>query len=151
MDLVFKVGIQYCKWEFLLNHLGLVCMYFTFLERQTGNLVTLKLFSDSLGFCQIFLDCPVETCLKRNGQRPQPLPDETIQLMERKIEKPNPEKNAWEHNSLVIQSSACSSEARYSAPSPFNALLLGTLGNICLTVWGSLLSHRLGESCGGAN
>ncbi|GAB1292793.1 L-seryl-tRNA(Sec) kinase [Apodemus speciosus] len=68
-------------------------------------------YQNSLGFCQLFLDCPLETCLKRNGERPQPLPSETIQLMERKIEKPNPEKNAWEHNSLVLQSSACSLEA----------------------------------------
>ncbi|XP_036051523.1 L-seryl-tRNA(Sec) kinase isoform X2 [Onychomys torridus] len=65
----------------------------------------------SLGFCQLFLDCPLETCLLRNGQRPQPLPNETIHLMEKKIEKPDPEKNAWEHNSLTIQSSACSLEA----------------------------------------
>ncbi|OBS59485.1 hypothetical protein A6R68_09397, partial [Neotoma lepida] len=55
--------------------------------------------------------CPLETCLLRNGQRPQPLPNETIHLMEKKIERPNPEKNAWEHNSLIIQSSACSLEA----------------------------------------
>ncbi|KAL6081389.1 hypothetical protein STEG23_011994 [Scotinomys teguina] len=56
-------------------------------------------------------DCPLETCLLRNGQRPQSLPNETIHLMEKKIEKPNPEKNAWERNSLIIQSSACSLEA----------------------------------------
>ncbi|XP_055464928.1 L-seryl-tRNA(Sec) kinase isoform X2 [Psammomys obesus] len=55
--------------------------------------------------------CSLETCLKRNGERPQPLPKEVIYLMERKIERPNPEKNAWEHNSLIIQSSACLLEA----------------------------------------
>ncbi|XP_003794132.1 L-seryl-tRNA(Sec) kinase [Otolemur garnettii] len=65
----------------------------------------------SLGFCQLFLDCPLETCLQRNGQRPRALPAETIHMMQRKIEKPNPEKNAWEHNSLTIQSPACASEA----------------------------------------
>ncbi|XP_025323300.3 L-seryl-tRNA(Sec) kinase isoform X1 [Canis lupus familiaris] len=65
----------------------------------------------SLGFCQLFLDCSLETCLQRNGQRPQALPAETIHLMEGKIEKPNPEKNAWEHNSLIIPSTTCSSEA----------------------------------------
>ncbi|KAM9618538.1 L-seryl-tRNA(Sec) kinase isoform 2-T2 [Trichechus inunguis] len=54
--------------------------------------------------------CPLETCLQRNDQRPRALPAETIHLMGRKIEKPNPEKNAWEHNSLTIQSPACSSE-----------------------------------------
>ncbi|KAM8780310.1 L-seryl-tRNA(Sec) kinase-like [Rhynchonycteris naso] len=67
----------------------------------------------STGFCQLFLDCPLETCLQRNGRRRRPLPAETIRLMGRKIEEPNPERNAWEHSSLTIQSSACSSEARY--------------------------------------
>ncbi|XP_014649560.1 PREDICTED: L-seryl-tRNA(Sec) kinase [Ceratotherium simum simum] len=65
----------------------------------------------SLGFCQLFLDCSLETCLQRNDQRPRTLPAETIHLMGRKIEKPNPEKNAWEHNSLTIQSPSCSAEA----------------------------------------
>uniref|UniRef100_A0A673T8H0 Phosphoseryl-tRNA kinase n=1 Tax=Suricata suricatta TaxID=37032 RepID=A0A673T8H0_SURSU len=65
----------------------------------------------SLGFCQLFFDCSLETCLQRNGQRPQALPAETIRLMGRKLEKPNPEKNAWERNSLTIESPACSSEA----------------------------------------
>ncbi|XP_037661238.1 L-seryl-tRNA(Sec) kinase [Choloepus didactylus] len=64
----------------------------------------------SLGFCQLFLDCPLETCLQRNGQRSRALPAETIHLMGRKIEKPSPEKNAWEHNSLTIQSPERSSE-----------------------------------------
>ena len=71
------------------------------------------MFSDSLGFCQLFLDCSLETCLRRNGQRLRALPAETIHMMARKIEQPNPEKNAWEHNSLTVQSPACSSEARY--------------------------------------
>ncbi|XP_054937084.1 L-seryl-tRNA(Sec) kinase isoform X1 [Physeter macrocephalus] len=66
----------------------------------------------SLGFCQLFLECSLETCLQRNGQRPLPVPAETIHLMASKIEKPNPEKNAWEHNSLTIQSPASASEAR---------------------------------------
>ncbi|XP_071071741.1 L-seryl-tRNA(Sec) kinase isoform X2 [Dasypus novemcinctus] len=66
----------------------------------------------SLGFCQLFFDCPLETCLQRNGQRSRALPAEIIHLMGRKIEKPNPEKNAWEHNSLSIQSPEGSSEVR---------------------------------------
>lgn len=127
--------------EFILLHLGLVYIYFTFLERQTGNLVILNLFSDLLGFCQLFLDCPLETCLLRNGQRPQPLPNETIHLMEKKIEKPDPEKNTWEHNSLIIQSSACSLEARYPALSHLSALLW-VLCKTCLMVWDWPFSHR---------
>ncbi|KAM4851953.1 L-seryl-tRNA(Sec) kinase isoform 1-T1 [Thomomys bottae] len=65
----------------------------------------------SLGFCQLYLDCPLETCLQRNGQRPRAVPNETIHLMGKKIEKPNPGKNAWEHNSLAVQSPVCSTEA----------------------------------------
>ncbi|KAM4851954.1 L-seryl-tRNA(Sec) kinase isoform 2-T2 [Thomomys bottae] len=67
--------------------------------------------ADSLGFCQLYLDCPLETCLQRNGQRPRAVPNETIHLMGKKIEKPNPGKNAWEHNSLAVQSPVCSTEA----------------------------------------
>ncbi|KAF6110937.1 phosphoseryl-tRNA kinase [Phyllostomus discolor] len=45
--------------------------------------------------------------------------------MARKIEEPNPKKNAWEHNSLTVQSPACS-----SAASPaLTDLLLAALEN----------------------
>ncbi|XP_043841505.1 L-seryl-tRNA(Sec) kinase [Dromiciops gliroides] len=64
----------------------------------------------SSGFCQLFLDCPVESCLERNRQRSKPVPDETIQLMARKIESPNIQKNAWEHNSLTVRSTGSGSE-----------------------------------------
>ncbi|XP_060027099.1 L-seryl-tRNA(Sec) kinase [Erinaceus europaeus] len=66
----------------------------------------------SLGFCQLFLDCPLETCLERNEQRAQTLPPETIQLMGRKIERPNPERNAWERNSLAVMSTAPSAASQ---------------------------------------
>uniref|UniRef100_G1PYM2 Phosphoseryl-tRNA kinase n=1 Tax=Myotis lucifugus TaxID=59463 RepID=G1PYM2_MYOLU len=79
----------------------------------------------SLGFCQLFLDCPLETCVQRNGQRPGALPAETIRLMRGKMEEPNPEKNAWEHNSLTVRSPACSAVA-----SPeLTGLLLAALEN----------------------
>ncbi|XP_054585082.1 L-seryl-tRNA(Sec) kinase isoform X3 [Eptesicus fuscus] len=79
----------------------------------------------SLGFCQLFLDCPLETCLQRNGRRPGALPPETIRLMRRRMEEPNPQKNAWEHNSLTVRSSAGSAEA-----SPeLTGLLLAALEN----------------------
>nr|XP_020819845.1 L-seryl-tRNA(Sec) kinase isoform X2 [Phascolarctos cinereus] len=64
----------------------------------------------SAGFCQLFLDCPIESCLERNRQRSKPVPDEIIQLMARKIESPNIQKNAWEHNSLTIRSTGSGSE-----------------------------------------
>ncbi|XP_006755056.1 PREDICTED: L-seryl-tRNA(Sec) kinase, partial [Myotis davidii] len=79
----------------------------------------------SLGFCQLFLDCPLETCVQRNGQRPGALPAETIRLMGAKMEEPNPEKNAWEHSSLTLRSPACS-----AAASPeLTGLLLAALEN----------------------
>ncbi|XP_038613600.1 L-seryl-tRNA(Sec) kinase isoform X2 [Tachyglossus aculeatus] len=58
----------------------------------------------SLGFCQLFVDCPLESCLQRNRRRSRPVPDETLRLMTEKLEIPNPEKNAWERNSLTVAS-----------------------------------------------
>ncbi|NXT81249.1 PSTK kinase, partial [Zapornia atra] len=63
----------------------------------------------SLSFCQLFLECPLECCLQRNRQRSHPLPDQTISLMARKIEMPDHKKNAWEQNSLILQSPDCAS------------------------------------------
>ncbi|XP_075072189.1 L-seryl-tRNA(Sec) kinase [Mixophyes fleayi] len=59
----------------------------------------------SLGFCQLYLHCSTDCCLLRNTSRPHPVTDKTILLMDQKIEKPNPEKNTWEKNSLVLDSS----------------------------------------------
>ncbi|NWS96187.1 PSTK kinase, partial [Mionectes macconnelli] len=64
----------------------------------------------SLGFCQLFLDCPLECCLQRNRLRSDPVPEQTIHLMARKIEMPDLKKNAWEKHSLILSSSECISE-----------------------------------------
>ncbi|KAJ7416473.1 hypothetical protein BTVI_35729 [Pitangus sulphuratus] len=64
----------------------------------------------SLGFCQLFLDCPLECCLQRNRLRSDPVPEQTILLMARKIEMPDLKKNAWEQHSLILSSSDCISE-----------------------------------------
>ncbi|NWR85774.1 PSTK kinase, partial [Furnarius figulus] len=64
----------------------------------------------SLGFCQLFLECPLECCLQRNCLRSDPVPEQTIHLMARKIEMPDPKKNAWEQNSLILRSSDFISE-----------------------------------------
>nr|XP_033796891.1 L-seryl-tRNA(Sec) kinase [Geotrypetes seraphini]XP_033796892.1 L-seryl-tRNA(Sec) kinase [Geotrypetes seraphini] len=58
----------------------------------------------SLGFCQLFVDCPLESCLERNRHRDRPVAEGTILLMAKKIEIPNPEKNFWEKNSIVVRS-----------------------------------------------
>ncbi|KAJ7325282.1 hypothetical protein JRQ81_018302 [Phrynocephalus forsythii] len=59
---------------------------------------------DTLGFCQLFLDCQVEVCMQRNSQRKLPLPEETIHAMVQKIQRPNSEKYKWEQNSLILKS-----------------------------------------------
>ncbi|XP_061315531.1 L-seryl-tRNA(Sec) kinase [Pezoporus flaviventris] len=64
----------------------------------------------SLSYCQIFLESSLECCLQRNQLRSHPLPDQTIHLMASKIEMPDLKKNAWEQNSLILQSSDCTSE-----------------------------------------
>ncbi|KFV62877.1 L-seryl-tRNA(Sec) kinase, partial [Dryobates pubescens] len=64
----------------------------------------------SLSFCQLFLECPLECCLQRNRLRSQPLPDQTISLMANRIEMPDLKKNAWEQNSLLLQSLGGTSE-----------------------------------------
>ncbi|NXU00334.1 PSTK kinase, partial [Buphagus erythrorhynchus] len=67
----------------------------------------------SLGFCQLFLECPLECCLQRNRLRSDPVPEQTIQLMARRIEMPDLRKNAWEQHSLILNSSDCISEDEY--------------------------------------
>uniref|UniRef100_A0A8C3C6X8 Phosphoseryl-tRNA kinase n=1 Tax=Cairina moschata TaxID=8855 RepID=A0A8C3C6X8_CAIMO len=69
----------------------------------------------SLSFCQLFLEGPLEQCLRRNHLRSHPLPDETIRLMATRIEPPDPKKNTWEQNSLVLKSPDCPSEDEYDA------------------------------------
>ncbi|NWW94847.1 PSTK kinase, partial [Rhynochetos jubatus] len=64
----------------------------------------------SLSFCQLFLECPLECCLRRNRLRSHPVPDQTIYEMARKIEMPDLKKNAWEQNSLILKSPDCASE-----------------------------------------
>ncbi|XP_072095580.1 L-seryl-tRNA(Sec) kinase isoform X2 [Mobula birostris] len=58
---------------------------------------------NSIGFLQLFLDCPFELCLKRNRERGSLVSDETIVLMSAKIQLPDPEKNSWEKNSIILK------------------------------------------------
>ncbi|NXE64273.1 PSTK kinase, partial [Calcarius ornatus] len=76
----------------------------------------------SLGFCQLFLECPVECCLQRNRLRSDPVPEQTIQLMARKMEMPDPRKNTWEQHSLILSSSDGISEDDVCL---FSSLLVG--------------------------
>ncbi|OXB64443.1 hypothetical protein ASZ78_000119 [Callipepla squamata] len=64
----------------------------------------------SLGFCQLFLECPLELCLHRNRLRDRPVPEGTICRMAQRMEAPEPEKNPWERHSLILSCSACAPE-----------------------------------------
>ncbi|KAG7492657.1 hypothetical protein MATL_G00017000 [Megalops atlanticus] len=58
----------------------------------------------SVGFCQLYLQCPVKSCVTRNQGRNCPLPDDVIVEMATRIQPPNPDKNPWEQNSLTLAS-----------------------------------------------
>ncbi|KAM3859937.1 L-seryl-tRNA(Sec) kinase [Diretmus argenteus] len=58
----------------------------------------------SLGFCQVYLHCAVESCVSRNQSRSKPLPTEVILEMAKRLESPNPQKNSWEKNSIALNS-----------------------------------------------
>ncbi|KAJ0015680.1 hypothetical protein NQD34_013970, partial [Periophthalmus magnuspinnatus] len=56
----------------------------------------------SLGFCQLFLHCDLETCIRRNRRRAEPVPSEVMEEMERRLQPPNAQRNTWETNSIRI-------------------------------------------------
>ncbi|XP_047465873.1 LOW QUALITY PROTEIN: L-seryl-tRNA(Sec) kinase [Mugil cephalus] len=56
----------------------------------------------SLGFCQVYLQCDLETCISRNRSRPRPIPSDVILEMVKRLEPPNPQKNSWETNSISL-------------------------------------------------
>lgn len=48
----------------------------------------------SLGFCQVFVSCPLEEAIRRNASRKSPVPESSIRVMESKLELPREE--SWE-------------------------------------------------------
>uniref|UniRef100_A0A3P9LVG5 Phosphoseryl-tRNA kinase n=1 Tax=Oryzias latipes TaxID=8090 RepID=A0A3P9LVG5_ORYLA len=56
----------------------------------------------SLGFCQVYLQCDLESCIRRNQSRSRPIPADVMLEMAKRLEPPNPEKNSWETQSLSI-------------------------------------------------
>ncbi|XP_048025732.1 L-seryl-tRNA(Sec) kinase-like isoform X2 [Megalobrama amblycephala] len=55
-----------------------------------------------VGFCQVFLRCPLHVCLQRNQQRSQSIPDEVLLHVCERMEPPNPSRNRWEQQSLTL-------------------------------------------------
>lgn len=58
----------------------------------------------SLGFCQVYLQCDLETCIRRNQSRPRNVPVKVITEMEKRLESPNPQRNTWESQSISLNS-----------------------------------------------
>lgn len=56
----------------------------------------------SLGFCQVYLQCDLESCISRNCSRPAPVPTDVMEDMMKRLEPPNPQKNSWERNSISL-------------------------------------------------
>ncbi|XP_071319594.1 L-seryl-tRNA(Sec) kinase [Trachinotus anak] len=56
----------------------------------------------SLGFCQVYLHCDLESCISRNQSRSEPIPTEVILDMVKRLESPNPQKNPWETKSILL-------------------------------------------------
>ncbi|XP_061763582.1 L-seryl-tRNA(Sec) kinase [Nerophis ophidion] len=57
----------------------------------------------SLGFCQVHVQCCLESCVSRNNSRPRPVPAEVLVAMEKRLVRPNPRKNQWEAKSVSVE------------------------------------------------
>lgn len=64
----------------------------------------------SLGFCQVYLQCDLESCISRNQGRSTPVPTEVILEMAKRLEPPNPQKNSWETHSISLNTTENLSE-----------------------------------------
>lgn len=64
----------------------------------------------NLGYCQIYIKCNIEECIKRNATRviEEKIPDDVIYKMASNLEEPNAAKYTWETLSLCIPSSSFS-------------------------------------------
>ncbi|XP_056626679.1 L-seryl-tRNA(Sec) kinase isoform X2 [Triplophysa dalaica] len=58
----------------------------------------------SMGFCQVWVRCPLDICLRRNQCRPLRVPDEVMLQMSERMEPPNESRNSWEQQSLTVDS-----------------------------------------------
>lgn len=79
------------------------CYIYTHIS-QSETINVYLFFSDSLGFCQVYLHCDLDLCVSRNERRSEPVLTKVIQEMEMRLEPPNPEKNLWEKNSISLSS-----------------------------------------------
>ncbi|XP_056089758.1 L-seryl-tRNA(Sec) kinase [Rhinichthys klamathensis goyatoka] len=58
-----------------------------------------------VGFCQVFLHCPLQVCVQRNRQRSQRVPEEVLVQVCERMEPPNESRNRWEQQSVTLDGS----------------------------------------------
>ncbi|XP_067286510.1 L-seryl-tRNA(Sec) kinase [Pseudorasbora parva] len=56
----------------------------------------------SVGFCQLFLRCPLQVCVRRNQQRAPRIPEDVLMQVCERMEPPDPSRNHWEQQSLEL-------------------------------------------------
>lgn len=69
---------------------------------QSPSIIHIICSSDSLGYVQVFVDCPLDTAIIRNNLRTNPVDTNTIINMAAKMEEPSPEKYPWEADTLKL-------------------------------------------------
>ncbi|KAF8767376.1 L-seryl-tRNA(Sec) kinase like protein [Argiope bruennichi] len=60
---------------------------------------------NNIGFCEVFVQCPLNMAIYRNSTRGYNIPEQKIKMMLTCMEYPNPVKYKWEKYSLVFDSS----------------------------------------------
>lgn len=80
----------------------------------------------SLGFCQVYVKCPVESCISRNQSRARPVPCQVIENMARHMEPPNPDRHPWEQSSVSLDTTGDFTEETWPT---LMELLSAALGN----------------------
>ncbi|NXC44284.1 PSTK kinase, partial [Penelope pileata] len=110
--------------------------YYRSMRREVHRLAR----AHSLGFCQLFLQCPLEQCLQRNRLRGRPVPEGTILRMAQRLEAPEPERNPWEQNSLILSSSGCAPEEEPSAG------LMGAFGMQIISLLATALENPVKQN-----
>eukprot|EP01122_Echinamoeba_exundans_P005238 TRINITY_DN15402_c0_g1_i1.p1 TRINITY_DN15402_c0_g1~~TRINITY_DN15402_c0_g1_i1.p1 ORF type:complete len:313 (-),score=36.88 TRINITY_DN15402_c0_g1_i1:63-974(-) len=55
-----------------------------------------------IGYIQLYLDIPIDICIKRDAQRSEQVLESTILRMQERLETPDASKHEWESNSLSL-------------------------------------------------
>ena len=74
--------------------------YNTYIETDTSPTIVPLLFSDQIGFAELYIPCDTAVALARNAGRMEPIADDVIIAMATKIEPPDPE-SPFEQNCII--------------------------------------------------